>query len=289
MTWLAALKLFAKLCIWSSGALFLKFREFRREDWLHVLFDLGFAVYMVTGIFGLIGVIVGASGLQTGAAVSYAREVSSGLGVSPFLDENMLLGLVAFVLLTTYVDYWTHRLFHAVPFLWEFHKVHHSATRMTGLSQYRAHPFEVSAGIIFAPLLALLLPALETIVFASVYSVSILIQHTLTHTEWRSSWGWVGRVIVSPAAHQIHHSTNPAHFNSNYGSPLVIWDRLHGTYLDPLRTEPPKEYGIDGVRHTGVVRDSYVLLVRPVIRAFLTLRQSLAKPLYSKVTRDVAP
>ena len=61
------------------------------------------------------------------------------------------------------------------------------------------------------------------VVFIHVY---VHLQHT--HL-WISFRGLLGRVFISPAHHQVHHSTNPVHFNKNLGSCLAVWDWLFGT------------------------------------------------------------
>ena len=48
-------------------------------------------------------------------------------------------------------------------------------------------------------------------------------------------------ILITPAAHRIHHSTAPEHFNSNLGI-LSIWDRMFGTYVDP--TDEPINFGV---------------------------------------------
>ncbi len=38
----------------------------------------------------------------------------------------------------------------------------------------------------------------------------------LVHTNVTWTWGWFGRwVLISPAAHRLHHSTNPEHYGKN--------------------------------------------------------------------------
>jgi sterol desaturase/sphingolipid hydroxylase (fatty acid hydroxylase superfamily) len=52
----------------------------------------------------------------------------------------------------------------------------------------------------------------------------------LVHVDVRGSWGWFGRwILVSPAAHRIHHSPLAEHFNKNLAI-FTIWDRLFGTW-----------------------------------------------------------
>jgi len=38
-------------------------------------------------------------------------------------------------------------------------------------------------------------------------------------------------IFISPYQHQIHHSNNQQHFDSNLGSRLAIWDYLFGTLI----------------------------------------------------------
>ena len=49
--------------------------------------------------------------------------------------------------------------------------------------------------------------------------------------------------------HQLHHSTDPRHFNRNLGSTLAIFDRLAGTLLAPSARREALRFGIDGLDH----------------------------------------
>jgi sterol desaturase/sphingolipid hydroxylase (fatty acid hydroxylase superfamily) len=39
------------------------------------------------------------------------------------------------------------------------------------------------------------------------------------------------RILVTPDMHRVHHSTERAEHDSNYGFSLSIWDQLFGTYI----------------------------------------------------------
>ncbi|WP_205859106.1 sterol desaturase family protein [Pleionea sediminis] len=137
-----------------------------------------------------------------------------------------------------------HWLLHKVPFLWEIHKVHHSAKVLTPFTIYRSHPVE---NYLFACRLALAQGAAVGIgfylfgtqlsvielaganIFVFIFNV---MGSNLRHSHIWLSWGekfehW----FISPAQHQIHHSDNPIHFDSNLGSALAIWDRMAGTLI----------------------------------------------------------
>lgn len=82
--------------------------------------------------------------------VPVALSVSGGLeqlfGVIEPITENQAVVIAAFTLLLFLFDdftrYLLHLVLHKVPFLWEFHKVHHSARVMTPFTIYRSHPVE---------------------------------------------------------------------------------------------------------------------------------------------------
>lgn len=137
-----------------------------------------------------------------------------------------------------------HLLLHKVPILWDFHKVHHSATVLTPFTIYRSHPIEnflyacrmalaqgLSVGIgyyLFGPNLQMM-DVLGANVFVFVFNI---LGSNLRHSHIWLSWGdkfenW----FISPAQHQIHHSTDPSHFDRNLGSALAVWDRLCGTLI----------------------------------------------------------
>jgi sterol desaturase/sphingolipid hydroxylase (fatty acid hydroxylase superfamily) len=63
------------------------------------------------------------------------------------------------------------------------------------------------------------------------------------------------KVLMSPAAHQIHHSTNPKHFDRNFGGAFAFWDWLFGTLYVPVRDREVHEVGLKDDR----MRDSFFL------------------------------
>ena len=69
--------------------------------------------------------------------------------------------------------------------------------------------------------------------------ILVVFIHVYIHLQHSHMWiafrGWLGRIFISPAHHQVHHSTNPTHFNKNLGSCLAIWDWLFGTLYVPSR------------------------------------------------------
>jgi sterol desaturase/sphingolipid hydroxylase (fatty acid hydroxylase superfamily) len=79
-----------------------------------------------------------------------------------------------------------------------------------------------------------------------------------THVGFKNDWQhmnvawpsrWLEWVFVTPRFHQIHHSTNPDHYERNLGDLLTVWDRLFGTYVNPDTIKRPLAYGIDTQPH----------------------------------------
>ena len=78
------------------------------------------------------------------------------------------------------------------------------------------------------------------------------------------------RLVMSPAAHQIHHSVDPAHYGRNLGNALAVWDWLFGTLYLPAATRERLSFGVpdqDASAHT--IRGT---LITPVMKAAAVLR-----------------
>jgi sterol desaturase/sphingolipid hydroxylase (fatty acid hydroxylase superfamily) len=110
-----------------------------------------------------------------------------------------------------------------------------------------------------------------------------LIAH-LHHTHvWIPFTGFWGKVLISPAHHQIHHSTNPVHFNKNMGSVLAIWDWLFGTLHIPAKNRERLTFGLgDGEVTEHTVTQE---LFRPV-HALAELSGATASPARRSATDD---
>ena len=65
---------------------------------------------------------------------------------------------------------------------------------------------------------------------------------TLQHANLRWTFGPVGRVIVSPAYHRLHHATDDQAVN--LGVVLTIWDALVGHARFPARRDPLTRTGL---------------------------------------------
>lgn len=137
-----------------------------------------------------------------------------------------------------------HYVQHRSEILWEFHKVHHTAEVLTPMTSYRAHPVDLICMALFPALFTGLASGLYnwsmggaygfyTVVGLHVGMVIYNLFANLRHSHIWLSYGRLSYLFISPAMHQIHHSTNPAHFGMNVGFALAIWDKAAGSLYVP--------------------------------------------------------
>ena len=165
---------------------------------------------------------------------------ASGLGVT----ETLALYTISLTIVSDFAGFFSHYLMHRIPFLWEFHKVHHSATTLNPITQYRIHPVELIInnirGICITGVLMGIFDYLSDhqvskVLFlgVNVFSfVFLFFGSNLRHSHVRLRYPtFMEHLFISPLQHQAHHSTNPIHFNKNMGSKLAIWDWAFGTLI----------------------------------------------------------
>jgi len=196
------------------------------------------------------------------------------------------MALTSILILLAYeLAYWFgHFVFHKYAFLWEFHKVHHSAEVMTTLTELRQHPIEILA---FVNLIAISTGAtlgVLTYVFGpgahsfTLFDANLLLLGFLMtwghlrHSHiWWSFTGVAGRLFQSPAHHQLHHSDHPDHWDKNLGFALAVWDWLFGTLVIP-----PTDRKVLNVRFgVGETHGDYDTVTRVFVRPFIRSAEQL--------------
>ncbi|RDU97253.1 sterol desaturase family protein [Trinickia dinghuensis] len=137
--------------------------------------------------------------------------------------------------------YWYHRASHRIRFFWATHAVHHSPNQLTLSSAYRLGWTAKLTGsaVFFTPLVWL---GVRPEVVLAVLSLNLLYQFWL-HTTWVPKLGWLEYVINTPSSHRVHHASNTAYLDANFGGVLIVFDRLFGTYVEE-RKEEPCRYGL---------------------------------------------
>lgn len=141
--------------------------------------------------------------------------------------------LVGFLILDV-LSYGVHRLSHSHSLLWRAHLVHHSDIQVDLTTAERHHPFEVmlNPSITVAVVVLLGLPALAVAFYTLISVVMALWTHANLRLPSRVDRA-INGLVVTPGVHLIHHSSQKAQTNSNYGNILSIWDRAFGTFASP--------------------------------------------------------
>lgn len=140
------------------------------------------------------------------------------------------VAVLAAIVLIDLVAYWRHRIEHART-LWPIHATHHADEAMNWLSLRRKHPLGEALSIIFDGLLVIALG----LPFWAIMAAFLLRSWWgyFIHADVPWTLGPLGKVLISPAAHRLHHIRDERLMGYNFGNTVTLWDRLFGTYLDP--------------------------------------------------------
>ena len=170
------------------------------------------------------------------ASTGALSGIRAAIGSQPFW-----LQLVEAMFLTDLAQYWFHRAFHRVPFLWGFHAVHHSAPAMDWLAGARMHFIEIALlrGVTSLPLLTFgFTPAVMQTYVALVYVYS-----SLVHANLKGDFNILGQFLVTPRFHHWHHGLDKEAVDVNFAIHFPWLDRLFGTYHMPT-SRWPTAYGV---------------------------------------------
>jgi sterol desaturase/sphingolipid hydroxylase (fatty acid hydroxylase superfamily) len=137
-------------------------------------------------------------------------------------------------------SYWIHRAEHRVRALWASHQVHHSSEDFSFTTAVRMPWTEMA----YKPLTGLWAPLLgfPPVMYPVMGAISLMIGQ-LQHTGLIGRLGPLERILMTPSNHRVHHASNPAYLDRNFGGHTVIFDRLFGTYVAEFPAEPPV-YGL---------------------------------------------
>jgi sterol desaturase/sphingolipid hydroxylase (fatty acid hydroxylase superfamily) len=167
-----------------------------------------------------------------------------GINLHPHLAKTWSLPVqfaVAFFIID-FAQWMIHNLMHRLPWLWEFHKVHHSIEELDWLGSMRFHWVEV---VVYKslqyPFLALL--GFDYHVLFIIAVVSTFMGH-FNHSNLRLNLGVAKFLFNGPQMHEWHHAhpdAGPA--NKNFAINLALWDWIFGTAYLPVAELPPANLG----------------------------------------------
>ena len=190
--------------------------------------------------------------------------------------EITLMYTISVFVFSDFTRYWLHRFLHTIPFLWEFHKVHHSAKVLTPITFYRVHPIEnflfglrysFSVGFVtgvfiyfFGAMIDIyMILGVNSFIFIfSIFGANLRHSHVpFSYPKFLEKW------LMSPKQHQIHHDKK--HFDKNYGGFISIWDRIFGS----LKVSDEVKIMKFGLRKNQMLE--YISLKDLILRPFINL------------------
>jgi sterol desaturase/sphingolipid hydroxylase (fatty acid hydroxylase superfamily) len=261
---------------------------FPKEIWAHRGTRVDIAYFFINKlmfIVALASLFVFAEGMHAFAwsmmnLLGLPTIILPGMPVVLVMAASTLLWILAF----DFALWWQHAIFHRFPLMWEFHKVHHSAEVMTPFTAGRMHPVEEFAGNImsglfvglaysivmrcFGDVMVLQLFELNIVLFLF-YTLGFHLRHSHVWMPYTGIWG---KIFVSPAHHQLHHSIEREHWDRNMGFIFAFWDRMFGTLVVPARDQKVV-FGVNGVEEQDY--DSvWKLYSVPFIKAWGLIRKT---------------
>jgi len=178
--------------------------------------------------------VAGLATLAPLPALAFAHRLAT-------LRMDSVAAWLGLYLLVELAYYWHHRLAHRVRWFWATHSVHHSSSELMLASALRLGWTGRLGGAIafFTPLVWIGFP--PQAVFGLV-AAGLSWQFWL-HADWMPRLGPLEWVLNTPAHHRVHHASNPEYLDCNYGSSLIVFDRLFGSFV-ALRDDIEIRYGL---------------------------------------------
>ncbi|HED35122.1 MAG TPA: diguanylate cyclase [Gammaproteobacteria bacterium] len=171
-------------------------------------------------------------------------------GIINFIDIPVWLKVLLSLVLLDLGMYFRHTMFHVLPLLWRFHRVHHSDLDCDLSTGLRFHPIEIFISVLLKSMIILALgpPVIAVILF----ELMIILMSMFVHSNIRLN-SMLERGLrwffVTPGMHRVHHSSKENETNSNFSFHLSVWDRLFGTYLaEPANGLSGMQIGLENFR-----------------------------------------
>ncbi len=204
-------------------------RKFRKDFWLDFF-------YMFFNFFLFSLVIYNAA---SDVVVNLFNDLLAGVGLTNLVAVEVgswpVWGqLAALFVIRDFIHWNVHRLLHRAPFLWEFHKVHHSVEQLGFAAHLRFHWMEnvVYRVLEYIPL-AMIGFGIDD--FFVVHIFTLAVGH-FNHSNFRLPLGPLKFVFNNPQMHVWHHAKDwpeDRPYGMNFGLTLSLWDYLFGSAYIP--------------------------------------------------------
>ncbi|MDD5267435.1 MAG: sterol desaturase family protein [Methylococcales bacterium] len=206
-------------------------REKLPKKHLRQSYQTNFSLFIVNSI---------ALSLVSASSLLAIAERYSDKGLLKTLSSPAWKAVLSFLMLDLLVYLW-HKACHSFDGLWMFHRVHHNDPYLNITTSFRIHFLELVSTSFLKATLIILLGIEQTMVLTSEAIMTLFIMFHHTNISFVGE-KLLGYVIIVPALHRTHHSSQRSEHDSNYGAVLSLWDRLFGT-LSELKSA---EIGIKG-------------------------------------------
>lgn len=217
------------LLVWSLEIIFPWRKEqkiIRKDFWLdafYMFFNFFIFSIVISGVYKLLEI-----GFQD---IGLTAKSLALINISQWAPWSQLL---VFFIVLDFVQWFTHVLLHRFPFLWKFHKVHHSVKEMGFAAHLRYHWME---NVFYKPLktfAVMILGGFEPQQAYIVHFIAISIGH-LNHANIKITWGIFKYILNNPVMHLYHHAyvLPEGRYGMNYGISLSLWDYIFKTNYVP--------------------------------------------------------
>jgi sterol desaturase/sphingolipid hydroxylase (fatty acid hydroxylase superfamily) len=152
--------------------------------------------------------------------------------------------ITSILILDFFAQYVVHFLLHRIKWMWKFHMVHHSDTKVDATTGTRHHPGDYLLREVFGmiaiffsgiPLAFYVFYKIVTIFFTYITHANIVVPLWLDKT--------LSLLFITPNMHKFHHHFKRPWTDTNFGNIFSVFDRLFGTFVydDPKKIR----YGLD--------------------------------------------
>ncbi len=162
-------------------------------------------------------------------------------GYAPLASQPLWLQFVLLLVISDFIQYWIHRVFHRSAF-WKFHAIHHSPKSVDWMVAARFHPINFIVSSMFVGTLMVML-GFSPVLFAMMVPFNYLYSG-LVHANVKWTFGPLQYWFASPVFHHWHHTMSDQGGNKNFAATLAIYDVIFGTFYMP-KDKLPEQYGVD--------------------------------------------
>ena len=162
-------------------------------------------------------------------------------GHGPLAELPLWVQAVLFLVLSDFMLYWLHRMYHGGGF-WKYHAIHHSSEDLDWISAARFHPVNLFLGTIAVDVI-LLIAGISPNVMLWVGPFN-MVHSAFVHANLSWTLGPFKYVLATPVFHRWHHTALEEGGNTNFAGTFPLWDILFGTFRMP-EGKLPDNYGVD--------------------------------------------